>query len=408
MTVLPAPLPTWSSPVPDATADQRVRLLKFVAAFGSGGTERQFTNLALGLDRTRFDLQFGCLRSWGQLKDEIDAADIAVAEYPIRSFYQPASYVQQLRFARDLRRAGVHIVHAYNFYANVFAVPAARLAGVPVVIASIRDMGVYLDAAQRHVQRMACQLADRILVNADAVKRWLVSDGYDEDKIVVIGNGIDLRQFSVTMPQADLRGDLGMAPGTPVVLLVSRLVPRKGVEHFLDAAARIVPQMPHVRFVIVGGQGPDTTYRAAMERYAARVGVARHVVFTGPRRDIPSLMAQATVSVLPSLSEGLSNVLLESMAVGAPVVATRVGGVPEVIEDGVSGLLVPPGHPVALAGAIRRVLEQPGLAARLGATGQQLVLARFSLDRMVSATQQQYASLLERARRPRRFAALSR
>ena len=408
MSVLQTPASAWPARVQDGAGGRRLRLLKFVAAFGSGGTERQFTNLALGLDRARFDLRFGCLRSWGTLKDEIEAADIAVTEYPIRSFYQTASYVQQMRLARDIRRDGVDIVHTYNFYANVFAVPAARLAGVPVVIASIRDMGVYLDPAQRHVQRLACGLADCILVNAEAVKRWLVTDGYDAEKITVIANGIDLQRFAAATPHSDMRQDLGLAARTPVVLLVSRLVRRKGVEHFLDAAARLVPHMPHVRFVIVGEQGPDTNYRAALERYAARVGVTRHVIFTGLRRDVPALMAQATVSVLSSLSEGLSNVLLESMAMGAPVVATRVGGVPEVIEDGVTGLLVPPGHPVALAAAIRRLLEAPDLSARLGAAGQQLVTSRFSLERMISATEQQYTTLLERSRRPRAVAALSR
>ena len=211
MSVLQTPASAWPARVQDGAGGRRLRLLKFVAAFGSGGTERQFTNLALGLDRARFDLRFGCLRSWGTLKDEIEAADIAVTEYPIRSFYQTASYVQQMRLARDIRRDGVDIVHTYNFYANVFAVPAARLAGVPVVIASIRDMGVYLDPAQRHVQRLACGLADCILVNAEAVKRWLVTDGYDAEKITVIANGIDLQRFAAATPHSDMRQDLGLA-----------------------------------------------------------------------------------------------------------------------------------------------------------------------------------------------------
>lgn len=386
---------------------RRVRLLKFVTAFASGGTERQFVNLAVGLDRERFDVRFGCLKRFGQLIDELDARQIAVDEYPIRSFYRPSAWAAQCRLARDLRAAQVDIVHAYNFYGNVFAVPAARLAGVPVVVASIRDMGVYLDAAQRRVQRWACRFADRILVNAGAIKRWLVQDGYDGDRIDVIPNGIDLRRFSEPSPDASTRRSLGLADDAPLVLVVSRLVPRKGIEHFLEAASRVGSRVPDARFVIVGepaAPAGDASpgYLAELERHADRVGVRGKVIFTGLRRDVASLMAEATVSVLPSLSEGLSNVLLESMATGAPVVATRVGGAPDVVQDGTTGLLVPPGSPAELARAILTMIEQPRLAARLGAAGRRVVAARFSIDRMVEATERAYLSLL--ARSPRRRA----
>lgn len=396
-----------TTPAERAATGRRIRLVKFVTAFSSGGTERQFVNLAVGLDRERFDVRFGCLRRSGQLMDELDARQIGVDEYPIRSFYRPSAWAAQCRLARDLRASQVDIVHAYNFYGNVFAVPAARLAGVPVVVASIRDMGVYLDATQRRVQRWACRLADRVLVNAEAIKRWLVQDGYDGDRIDVIPNGIDLRRFNEPSPDTSTRRSLGLADDAPMVLLVSRLVPRKGIEHFLEAAARVAARVPGARFVIVGepaepagDASPD--YLAGLERHAERVGVRGKVVFTGLRRDVASLMAEATVSVLPSLSEGLSNVLLESMATGAPVVATRVGGAPDVVQDGTTGLLVPPGSPAELARAILTMIEQPRLAARLGAAGRQVVAERFSIDRMVEATEREYLSLL--ARSPRRRA----
>jgi glycosyltransferase involved in cell wall biosynthesis len=388
----------------------RVHLVKFVAEFGNGGTERQFTNLAVGLDAERFHVEFGCLRLRGALADELRAHDIAVREYPIRSFYDPHAPLAQLRFARQLRRDEVDVVHAYNFYGNVFAVPAARLAGVPAVVASIRDMGVYLNAAQRRAQRWACRLADRVLVNAEAVRRWLVQDGYDESRISVIPNGIDLARFESAPAPSTLRAEYALDAGTPVVLLVSRLVPRKGIEHFLEAAARVLRQIPEARFVIVGEPAtprvrPDgtreTSFRAVLEAQAARLGVSRHVVFTGLRRDIPALMAEAAVSVLPSLSEGLSNVLLESMAMGAPVVATRVGGAPEVIEHGVSGLLVPPGAPAELARAIVALHPPRPRAPRLGRAARGVVTERYSLERMVHDTTREYHRLLDHSSRRR-------
>jgi glycosyltransferase involved in cell wall biosynthesis len=388
----------------------RVHLVKFVAEFGNGGTERQFTNLAVGLDHQRFHVEFGCLRLRGSLADELRAHDIGVREYPIRSFYHPQAALAQLRFGRQLRRDDVDVVHAYNFYGNVFAVPAARLAGVPVVIASIRDMGVYLDAAQLRAQRWACLMADRVLVNADAIRRWLVSDGYDEARIAVIPNGIDLARFESTPAPSTLRAEYAIDPGAPIVLLVSRLVPRKGIEHFLEAATRVLRQFPDARFVVVGEPAtpkvrPDGTrepsFRTVLEALAARLGVSRQVIFTGLRRDIPALMAEAAVSVLPSLSEGLSNVLLESMAMGSPVVATRVGGAPEAIEHGVSGLLVPPGAPAELARAITALLADPARAARLGRAARRVAADRYSLERMVHDTTREYHRLLERSARRR-------
>lgn len=386
----------------------RLRLMKFVAEFGQGGTERQFINLALGLDHHSFLVEFGCMRRRGALADELDARGIRVHEYPIRSFYDPRTALAQMRFGQHLRHEATDIVHAYNFYGNVFAVPVARLAGVPAVVASIRDMGVYLDAAQRRVQRWACRFADRILVNADAVRRWLIQDGYDGSRIGVIPNGIDLSRFEARPPPSSLRAEYGLGEATRIVLVVSRLVPRKGIEHFLEAAARIARQLEDVCFVVVGEPAtpnlrPDGTsepsFRHVLEAHAIRLGVGRRVIFTGHRRDIPALMAEASVSVLPSLSEGLSNVLLESMAMAAPVVATRVGGAPEVIEDGGTGLLVPPGAPAELARAVLVLLSDPGRARRLGRAARALVTDRYGLERMVDATAREYHQILDRSAR---------
>jgi len=151
-----------------------------------------------------------------------------------------------------------------------------------------------------------------------------------------------------------------------------------------------------------GSIRPDTAYRGELERYAARLGLGGRVVFTGVRQDVPAVLAEAAVSALPSLSEGLSNVLLESMAGGVPVVATAVGGNPEVIEDGVTGLLVPPRDAGALARGICLLLEDRVLAARLGRAGRQRVAQHFSLARMVGENERLYVRLLEQAKiRPR-------
>jgi glycosyltransferase involved in cell wall biosynthesis len=381
-------------------SDGRVRLLKVVPTLMCGGTEHQFMALGRGLDPGRFALEFACLRRLGGFAAELDARRIPLREYGIRTFVSVNAVAQQARLASDVRRTKTEIVHAYGFYGNVFAIPAARLAAAPVVIASIRDCGVYLTPRQQTVQRHVCRLADCVLVNAEAVKRWLIGQGYDPARIVVIRNGVDLERFSHPPDAGRVRRELGVPMSAPIVAVASRLHPLKGIEHFLEAAAVVGRRFPDVWFLVIGETSPaERSYLDVLAGLAARLGIHDRVVFTGLRDDVPSLLACAAVSVMPSLNEALSNVLLESMAAGVPVVATRVGGTPEAVQDGITGLLVPPGDSGALARAVDRLLSDPEFASRLGRSGRQLVTRQFSMDVMVQATERLYHALLDKRRR---------
>jgi glycosyltransferase involved in cell wall biosynthesis len=225
----------------------------------------------------------------------------------------------------------------------------------------------------------------------------LIADGYSASKIVVIRNGVDLSRFSEPPEPEKLRHELGLPAGTPLVAVVSRLAHLKGLEDFLDAVARISPRFPTARFLVVGETNPQhRPYLDELKSLAARLGVADRVIFTGLRSDVPALMSSVNVSVMPSLNEALSNVLLESMAAGAPVVATRVGGTAEALTHGETGLLVEPADPAALAASIARLLEDGEMAARLGRAAQQTIADRFSVERMVKTTEDLYLDLLDR------------
>jgi glycosyltransferase involved in cell wall biosynthesis len=305
---------------------------------------------------------------------------------------------QQARLAWHIARRRIQIVHAYSFYGNVFAVPPARFAA-PVVIASVRDCAPYLTAMQKRVQRYACQLADCVLVNATAVKDWLIGDGYDASKIVVIRNGVDLSRFAVPADPAHIRQELGLAPGTRLVAVVSRLTRLKGLENLLEAAAMLKPRYPDLRFLVVGETSPmELSYLDELKTLAEREGVGDRVIFTGRRSDVPALLSAADVSVMPSLNEALSNVVLESMAARVPTVATRVGGTPEALVHDETGLLVPPGDSRALADAVALLLDDRQRATRLGRAARQSIEARFSVERMVRSTEQLYSALLARKR----------
>jgi len=385
-------------------AAPRIQLVKFLTTFGVGGTEKQVANLTKRMDRRAFDVSFACMNRWGEMIQEIeDRQGIAVSEYPLESLYELNAFRQQWRFAQELRRNRTQILHSYNFYANMFSLPVAKLAGVPCIVASIRDMGIYLSPMKLQAQKLVCRLADRIVVNADAIRDWLVEQGYPSAKIVVIRNGVDTSRFGGRSDGATLRRQLGIPMGAPLVVMLARLNPTKGIDCFFEAAVKIRERYPDAHFLAVGechtrnDAGEivvDERYRRELHDRVMSLGLADRVHFTGLRKDVPEILAAAAVSVLPSLSEGISNTLLESMAAGVPVVATCVGGTPEVIRDGEQGLLVPPGDPQAIADAILAVLGDPALAARLGAEGRRRVREEFSFEAVVRRTEDLYRGLL--------------
>jgi glycosyltransferase involved in cell wall biosynthesis/CelD/BcsL family acetyltransferase involved in cellulose biosynthesis len=388
-----------------------IRLLKFITAFGIGGTERHVVGLSRALDAERFHLHLACLRCRGDFLRELSGLPVPIVEYPISRLYNSGAFAAQARFARYVRRHRIQMVHTYGFYPNVLAVPAARLEGGSIVVASIRDITDHLRPVQRRVQRSVCRLADAILVNAEGVRQRLVADGWDSERITVIRNGIDLRRFRERGSAPWIRRELGVPAGAPLVTVICRLTPLKGVEYFLEAAAKLAPRVPDARFLVVGdgtflnGKSAQADpYRLSLMQEAARLGLGDRMIFTGMRLDVPEILSESTVSVLASIGlEGLSNAILESMAAGAPVVATRVGGNAEAVDDGVTGFVVPPRDPAAMAEALLRVLEDPDMGRRFGDAGRRQAVERFSMERMVRQTEDFYEELLSRPHLRRRL-----
>ncbi len=311
--------------------------------------------------------------------------------FDIGRLYTPRTLWQAIRLAQYIRRHFIQIVHSYGFYPNVFAVPAARIAGASVILASIRDHGDILTPPQRLLQKWVCRIADYILVNAESIRDTLIQQGYRRDNIVVIRNGIVLSRFGNRGKGAAFRQELGLPLDAPLVFVFSRLNQMKGVEYFLDAAAHVALRLPDVRFLIVG----DGAKRKELEAHARSLGLEQRITFTGFRTDVPEMLPEAAISVLPSLSEGLSNSLLESMASGVPVIAGRVGGNPDIVEHGVSGLLVPPRDAAALAEAMCGLLQDRDLAMRFGEAGRRRVAEMFSMERSLDEVERFYERVVE-------------
>ena len=369
----------------------KIRVLTLLTNFHIGGTERQVTNIALGMDKSQFDLHLACFRYSGELLPEVETLAAPRPVFPIGSLYHPKTFVQAVRLMRYIRRHGIQVVHSYGLYPNIFAIPVARLAGAQSVIASIRDRGDIHSPLQRWIQKLVCRLADCVLVNAEAIREVLIERGFDPANIVVIRNGFTPRPATTARPARSVREEFGFPANARVVMLFSRLNRMKGVEYFLDAASMVKAMRPDVRFLVVG----DGSIKRELEGHARRLGLADRLVFTGFRTDVPRLLAEVDLSVLPSLSEGLSNTLLESMAAGVPVIATAVGGNPEVVEDGVSGILVPPCDSAALASAMAAVLDDSDLRARLSQAGRRRISALFSMEESIRQVERLYRQLVD-------------
>jgi glycosyltransferase involved in cell wall biosynthesis len=357
-------------------------------SFETGGTERQFSALARSLDPASFRVHLGCIRKQGAFLDGL--AD--VQQFSLGgSLYRWQSMRTRFRLRRHLRECEIAVAHAFDFYSNLTLIPAARMAGTPVVIGSQRQLGDLLTGPQFWAQQAVFHLCDAVVCNSRAAADRLVKNGLPERKIAVIGNGLPPQAFAEAAPALPRR------PGLLCVGMIARMnAPYKNHMGFLRAAARLSAKFHNLEFLLVG----DGPLRTEIESEVKRLGLGDRMVFLGDRRDIPAVLASMDISVNPSASESQSNVVLESMAAGVPVVATNVGGNPELLS-GKRGVLVPEGSDEAIADGLENLLRNPGLRAEIGDRARHFARANFSIEGMRERYESLYTELLSKKHRPR-------
>lgn len=367
-----------------------IRVLHVADSAGWAGGETWLLRVASALDR-RFRLSV-VVPEPGPLVERLRALDVAVHEAPMAArLVNPAALAALVRV---FRRVAPAIVQSHGARSNVYVRLAARVARVPAVVSTVHN-SLYdypVGALRRRVyvtmDVATSPLADRIVAVSGAIARDLVERyGLPPAKVVVVRNGIEADAFAAQA--TNVRARLGLAAGDRVVAVAARMTEQKGHAHLIDALPAIAAAVPGVRCVFAG----DGPLRAALEAHARRRGVAGRCLFLGARDDVAAVLASADVVALPSRSEGLPFAVLEAMAVGRPVVATAVGGTPEAIDDGRTGLLVPAGDTAALAAALARLLGDPDVARRMGEQGAARVRREFSLAGMVGALADLYDGL---------------
>ena len=349
----------------------RVPVLLLGDTLNVGGTEGQFAEVACGLDRSRWDVHVACVRAEGPLRARLEDVGLQPWSLGPSSFKSPGLVVAMLRLAAYLRRHAVRLVHCFDFYSNIVGVPAARLARTPVVIASQRDMGNLRSRGQQSIHSIALGLATHILVNSEAIAACLAQTrAARHNRLEMVPNGVDLTRFEpVAVPTS---GEV------TTVATLANLRPEKGLAQLVEAAAIVTRRAPRARFVIWG----EGALRADLEARIRTLGLTGRVEMRGATREPAQALKQCQIFVLASLSEASSNVVLEAMATGLPVVGTRVGGIPGLVDDHRTGLLVPPDNAPALAEAILRLIEAPAMATEMGAQGRARALAEFGMNRM--------------------------
>lgn len=355
----------------------QVRVAVFMTRFEPGGTERQMIELIRRLGPP-FQVHVACFERAGAWLPRVRECAASVVEFPISGFARPGTAFQLLSFAHWCRRERIAVVQTCDLYANIFGLPGAAIAGVPVRIGSRRELNPDKSRRQLLLQRQAYRCATKVVANSPAARAALCREGLAPESIAVIANGVDARAFAVY--------EHSERPRT--LIAVANLRPEKSHETLLRALAALVPDHGDLRLLIVG----DGPRRGELQAMARALGIDRQTEFLGHREDVPALLAGADIFVLPSRSEAFPNSAIEAMAAGLPVIACAVGGLRDLIQPGRTGVLVPPDDAGALARALRDLIEHPLRAAALGSQARQCVLERYSFERMVDAFETLYLS----------------
>lgn len=380
---------------------QQFHLCHVFKITGVSGSENHLLTLASHLDRGRYRLTF-CLLvepepDLAAYVAALEAVGVEVVCLPIGADLDPFLLWRLVRF---LRASRPDIVHTHLIHGDLYGALAARLAGVPVVVSTkhndnaFRRRGFYA-----RLDRNLARCQDRIITISHHLKQFCVEvEGLPADKIVPIHYGLDADAFlGRAGGAAGVRAEWGVPAGAPLVGVVGRLTEQKGHAFLLDAFAEVAQALPSACLLVVG----DGELRFELERQAARLGLGGNVTFTGRREDVSRIMMALDVLVMPSLWEGFGLVLLEAMAASRPIVASRVSAIPEIVTDGETGLLAPPGDSARLTDALLTLLRDPARAQEMGRRGRQRLAQQFTVARMVEQTQAVYESLMAGRRRVR-------
>jgi glycosyltransferase involved in cell wall biosynthesis len=366
-----------------------------VPELGIGGAETHVLSLLERLDKSRFAVSLCCLkrgvRSW-----EERAADLAES-FVVLEFRRRNLPLTLIRLVRYLRCGRFDILHCHLSLADSIGRIAGWISRVPVIITTEHGKHLWKSFAHILLERLLARVTDcRICVSHDIIELRKRREGTSEGKLIYIPNGVDLSAIRrVERSREAVMAEFGWNPDDPLILAVGRLVPAKSYQTLVVTVSLLGKQYPELRCCIVG----EGRCRDEIAEAIERSGTGDRIRLTGSRTDVPDLLAAAEVFVFTSIREGLPLSLLEAMAAGRAIVGTTVGGIPDAITDGETGLLVPPGDPVLIADAISRLIDDPSLRLAIGDAAARVAEERFSVDSMVRLVGDVYRTTYDNKRK---------
>ena len=370
----------------DQETGGRPGVMHIISSMSMGGAEQLLLSVLPELNRG-YRAMLCCIRERGELASRLEERGVPVIEYRFRSRLHPWSLYG---LSRLMVRSGVRLIHANMYRPHVSGILSGWLGGIPARISTVHTVNQWDSPRQVRMDRLVSGLCTRIVAVSEEVKRnYCRVTGVREEKVRVIYNGVDTDRFSPGEPSPELYDSLNLEHGTRILGTVGRLIGDKGHRLFLEAAIGVLREDPGLRILVIG----DGPLRGELEHFVESQGIRDRVVFTGMRDDIPDLVRICTALIFPSYREGLSLALLEAMACGKAVIASDVGGNPEVIVSGESGFLFPSGDREALASYMKQLLNRD-MATSTGNLARKRVLEHFSIRTHVEKTAGLYRECL--------------
>lgn len=357
---------------------KKIKLLHLISRLDIGGAEKQLLSLVSNSDKKKYDICVGYFEGKGELKKEFQGHGIRVKKFGFKGLWDISVL---WRLYQDMKADRYDIVHTHGFKADLWGAIAGKLSAVPLIISTIHNQEQYLKNPFISLLEkwIISSIDDTIIVVSEGVKRFLIKAcGIPQAKIKKVYYGINPEDIKIDKSK-DIRGEFGIGQDGILIGCVGRLTEQKGHRYLIQAAGKIIERNPKAKIFIIG-RGKQEKH---LKNLAKSFNLDSGVIFTGFRKDAYSIIDKLNLIAMPSLWEGLGLVLLEAMALGKPIVATDVGGIPEVVENKKTGILVPAKDSKALAEAISDLLEDYPAAARMGEMGKATVKERFSSAKMV-------------------------
>ncbi len=377
-----------------------MKVLQLINSFNQGGSERQAVQLTrLLCEDGTFEVFLACLNNEGVLREEVEKLGFTdIPEFKLSSFLNAQFFRQARACAKFMLEKNIEIIHTHDFYTNIFGMLAASFAGTKVRIASKRETGGMRSKGQKVAEKLAFGRANVIVANAEAVKKYLIGGGVSDKKINVIYNGLDLARLTPKMTdRKKICAELGLPNDEKIrfISLVANLRHEvKNQPMFLRSAEKVLQKFPNAHFVLAG----EGELKDSLETLAESLQITANIHFIGRCTIIPELLSISYACSLTSYNEGFSNSILEYMAAGKPVVATKVGGASEAIVENQTGFLIESDNDRELADKLIWLLENPDKSAEFGKKGREIVEQKFSCNTQLSKTIEMYQQSQSRLR----------